>query len=203
MADLVFMSLGIGTVACALLAVTRRNPIYSALFMMLCMLAVAGLFVMLASPFLAVMQVLLYAGAIMVLFTFVIMLLNLQPDELGDEPPPAQQATAAVFAIMVFGLLVSPVLDPSFAADQSTFASGGTLMVNYPAGAGASEPAQVEFGSVEYFGRALFGRFVLPFELVSVLVTAAVVGVMVLAKRDLRGNAPATEPSTLTGDGPR
>ena len=203
MVELVFLILGLITVACALMAVTRRNPIYSAMFMMACMLAVAGLFVLLASPFLAVMQVLLYAGAIMVLFTFVIMLLNLRPDEFCDEPPVAHRLSAGVIALLLFGLLVSPVLDPSFAEDHPSFGSETLPMVNFPAGAGATEPANVTFGSVRYFGRALFGRFVLPFELVSVLVTAAVVAVMVLAKRDLRGHTTAVEESAMTGDGPQ
>lgn len=201
MVELVFLILGLTTVASALLAVTRRNPIYSALFMMLCMLAVAGLFAILASPFLAVMQVLLYAGAIMVLFTFVIMLLNLQPDELCEESPVSHRISAGVIALLLFGLLVSPVLDPSFSEAHPAFTKNDVLEINFPAGAGASAPALVDFGSVEYFGRALFGRFVLPFELVSALVTAAVIAVMVLAKRDLRGQATAAEESTLTGDG--
>ncbi len=184
-ADVIFLVISIIAVGAAALAVTRKNPIYSALFMMVTLLVVAAVFQMLSSPFLAVMQVLLYAGAIMVLFTFVIMLLSLRPEEMGETAPLPQRIFAAVVALGVFALLAFPAIEPGVPAAAASLAPPAAEAVRFPPAAGTGDGATVEFGATAYFGHTIFGRFVLPFELVSILVLAAVVAVMVLAKRDL------------------
>lgn len=171
--NFIFWLAGLGAIAAATRAVTHENPIYSALWTLLALSAVAVEFVLLHSGFLAAMQVLLYAGAIMVLFVFVIMLLSLKKEEHGEEPPFATKAFAFAVALAVFAVLTSaartfPVRDAAFPASDERM---------------ASVAGDVDFGSVEHFGRFLYGPSVVPFELISVLLTAAIAGVVILARR--------------------
>ncbi|MFN3486489.1 MAG: NADH-quinone oxidoreductase subunit J, partial [Planctomycetota bacterium] len=99
--------------AAGALTVTRRNPVYSAVWMLVCFLALAVVYLTLEAPFLAALHVIVYTGAILVLFLFVIMLLNLSPEELGREMPPPARAAAAVLAAALFAALAFPALaDP-------------------------------------------------------------------------------------------
>ncbi len=153
----------VGTAA-ALMMVTRRNPVYSAVWLLITFLSVAVAFLHLSATFLAAIHVLVYTGAILVLFVFVIMLLNLQEDELGDEHPLPVRALTAIGATALFGLLVAPILaTPEFAAPLP--------------------PAPEGFGSVESVGMMLFTKFALPFELVSVLIIVAMFGSLILARK--------------------
>jgi NADH-quinone oxidoreductase subunit J len=184
----IFLIAGFVAIAAAAVAVTRENPIYTALFTLVALGAVAVEFVLLHSPFLGAMQILLYAGAIMVLFVFVIMLLSLKKEEHGEEPPVAAQVFAAAVAAALFLVLRQ--------AARSYVPHGGPLVETDDAlrmlqGSGQ----RVEFGSTEHFGTFLYGASLVPFELVSVLLTAALAGVLVLGKRRLSlGAEPAPEP---------
>lgn len=112
-----FLLFGVLAVAFAILSVTRRNPIYAAFFLLLTMGCLAVEFLILHSPFLAAMQIILYAGAIVVVFVFVIMLLSLKDEELGPEPPQANRIGAAAASLAIFALLSWPALrEPSLAA---------------------------------------------------------------------------------------
>jgi NADH-quinone oxidoreductase subunit J len=162
--DLLFAGFAAVGVVSALLVVTRKNPVYSALFLILCFLAIAGIAVLLHAPFLAGMHVLVYAGAIMVLFLFVILLLNLKPEELGGEYPLLNKAVAGLLSAGLFALLAV-----TFARDPS---------VNVRAG-----PVDKEFGSVRAVGLKMFDDYLLPFELVSILIMVAIFGAVVLARR--------------------
>jgi NADH-quinone oxidoreductase subunit J len=153
-------------VGSGLLLVTQRNPIYSALCMLVCFMSLAVLYLRLAAPFLAAIHVLVYTGAILVLFLFVIMLLNLKPEELGEEHPLPVRAGAGVLCGGLVLLLALPL----------------SLDDRKPA---AIDAAKDGFGSVTQVGEALFRTFPLPFELVSVLVMAAVFGGVALAKRKI------------------
>lgn len=150
----------------SVLMVTRRNPVYSAVWLLVAFLSMAVLFLGLSAPFLAGIHVLVYTGAILVLFVFVIMLLNLKEEEFGDEYPPTVRAGAAALASALFGFLAVSILrDPSLAVPLPE-TSAGT-------------------GSVEAVGELLFTRYGLHFELVSVLIIVAMFGAMVLAKKKL------------------
>jgi NADH-quinone oxidoreductase subunit J len=164
MHDALFAGLAAVSVGSALLVVTRRNPVYSALFLILCFLAIAGIAVLLHAPFLAGMHVLVYAGAIMVLFLFVILLLNLKPEELGGEYP---WLTRAIVALLAMGL---------FAFLAYAFSHDSDLQAHAPT-------PSAKFGSVEEIGGLMFRRFLLPFELVSVLIMTAIFGAVVLARK--------------------
>ena len=156
------------SVASALLMVTRRSPVYSAFWLLVCFLAFAVLFLQLSAPFLAAIHVLVYTGAILVLFLFVIMLLNLQPDELGEEYPAKTRGMYALLCLGLFVFLAGPILRDPLVTQALPAASSA------------------DFGSVEQVGRLLFTTYALPFELVSVLIIVAMFGSMILAKKRLQ-----------------
>lgn len=181
-------------VVAAATTVTRKNPVHAALAMLVALAGVAGLFLGLHSAFLAAMQVLLYGGAIMVLFVFIIMLLTLREDEMGPEPPTRDRVLALIGA---FALLFA-----------TTFAVAGRGTKPFPtpypeARAAAGElPADAEkagFGSTEHFARFLYTDYAVAFELVTVLVMASVAGVIVLARRPDKHELDRTR---LTGGQP-
>lgn len=150
----------------AVLMVTRRNPVYSAVWLLVTFLCVAVLFLTLSAPFLAAIHVIVYTGAILVLFLFVIMLLNLKESELGEEYPGTVRGAVALGCSALFGALVIPLAgDPELRTPIA-----------------ALPPSD---GSVEAVGRVLFKTYGLQFELVSVLIIVAMFGAMVLAKKKL------------------
>ncbi|MBI4355973.1 MAG: NADH-quinone oxidoreductase subunit J [Candidatus Omnitrophica bacterium] len=140
-------------------AVALRSPIYSLLSLLVSMFAVAALFVLLHAFFVAALQVLLYAGAILVLFLFVIMLLNLNQQELSR----TRQHTLLVLGVGA-GLVLLSVLVPILRLT-------------------AAAPAPDTPGTITAIGRLLFTQYLLPFEVTSLLLLAAIVGAVVLAKR--------------------
>jgi NADH-quinone oxidoreductase subunit J len=193
MHSLVFVGAGVLAVLAAIGAVTRMNPIYSALLTALALGGVAVDMLVLHSPFLAAMQVLLYAGAIMVLFVFVIMLLSLKKEELGQEAPGASKGFALVVALAVFVLLAWPAWSwkgrGGLAKAPVARAEAAWPRVNpntQQPGLGLETWALAEpstFGSVEHIANALYSEGLVPFELVSVLLTAALGGVVILARK--------------------
>ena len=149
------------SVASALLAVTRKNPVHSMLWVLALFLHVAGIFLLLGAEFLAAVQVIVYAGAILVFYLFVLMLLDLPGEE-------ARPRFGAHWPFAVAGGLTLAAL-----AWLAVVETSGTA------------PAKVapSAGSLEYVGNALFGPFALPFEITSLILLAAIVGAVVLAKR--------------------
>jgi NADH-quinone oxidoreductase subunit J len=154
-----------------LLCITRKSPIASALWLVVTLFALAALFVLLDAQFIAALQVLVYAGAIMVLFLFVIMLLNLGRPGPTDIKGPMGLGVAVVLAgAMLFLLrpLTQATLSPS---------------IQLPAGSVAA--LQQQRGMVGAVANPLFDAYLVPFEIASVLLLAAIVGAVVLAKRKL------------------
>jgi NADH-quinone oxidoreductase subunit J len=176
----VFVSAGVAAALFALIAVTRENPIYAALFTLLTLAGVAVEFALLSAPFLAAMQILLYAGAIMVLFVFVIMLLSLKKEEHGEEPPLAGKVFAGAAALGVLLFL--------FVAINAFPGHSDWSAPDQEAKLAAFSSTKVAFGSVDHFGQFLYGSSLVPFELASVLITAAVAGVVLLARRRAPGS---------------
>jgi NADH-quinone oxidoreductase subunit J len=165
-----FWAFGALAVGAALLCITRRNPVASALWLVVTLFALAALFVLLDAQFVAVLQVLVYAGAIMVLFLFVIMLLNLGRGGPNDLKGPLGLAVAAALGAVLFLELRELARLPGRAA---------------PAGASAVARAAAEQGMVAAVARPLFETYLVPFEITSLLLLAAIVGAVVLAKRRL------------------
>ncbi len=159
----VFIStLAIGT---ALAMVISKNTVNSALFMVLHMLSVAGFYTLLNAQFLAVIQILVYAGAIMVLFLFVIMLLNLDEDEKVVSKIDFKQLISFTLALVVLAQLLYITGNYAGVLPELT-----------------GEPIAA-VGTVEAIGDELFTTFLLPFEVTAILLTAAVVGAMLLAQK--------------------
>lgn len=153
---------------CSILVITSRSPVNSALSLIATMVSIAILFLLLNAPFLATIQIIVYAGAIMVLFLFVIMLLNLSKNEFGPERRRAQR----FFAILFCFLLLIGI---------TTVLSAG----KFGSGTGGSVSSIVTPAGVEPLAQLLFIKYLLPFELASVLLLVAIVGAIVMAKRRL------------------
>ena len=160
-----FAMFGGTAIGCALGVVFHRNPVHCALLLVGVLLSLSGLFVMLHAPFVAALQIIVYAGAIMVLFLFVVMLLNVK----GESPlltPGAAKGFGILFALIVFIELLGTVLPRS--GDSPRLPD-----VPLPEG----------FGSPAAIGRILYTVWLFPFEITSILLLVAVVGAVVLAKR--------------------
>jgi NADH-quinone oxidoreductase subunit J len=163
--SLLFAGLALVAGVSGLLVVVQRHAIYSALFLIITMGSLAGLYILLEAHFVWAVQVLVYAGAIMVLFLFVIMLLNLPREDV----PWAARDLRRIFLVLILGgvLLVELI-----------------LVVGMRFGPGAKAPAvSAGFGTTEMIGRLLFSRFLFPFEITSVILLVAIVGALVLAKK--------------------
>lgn len=160
-----FYVMGFLAVGSAILMITRRNPITSALYLILNFFCVSGLYLLLKAQFIAIIQVLVYMGAIMVLFLFVIMLLNLQDERKMSERFSYKQITASLLCIMLFGVIGFSVYE-GFSGKFKTM----------------SDKA-LEIGKAEFLGAELFTNYSFPFELASFLLLAAIVGAVVLAKK--------------------
>jgi NADH-quinone oxidoreductase subunit J len=158
---ILFYVVSVLLVLTSLMVVFLRNVVHCALALVAALFLIAILFLMLHAPMVGVLQVLVYAGAIMVLFLFVIMFLN------PTTPEPRRKLWWG------FGSLAALLLAGSLAALMS---NGETLA--------DSVPANETFGSPEMLARSLFTDFVLPFEIASVLLLVAIVGAVVLAKRE-------------------
>jgi NADH-quinone oxidoreductase subunit J len=149
-------------VVCGVMVVWHRNPISSAIYLIITMLCLAGFYVLLGGAFVAVIQVLIYAGAVMVLILFVIMMLSLREESL-----PREGSTPVWVIAGVIGLFLVIKLGGLFRLAART---------DLPA-------LPEEFGTLQSVGAKLFGAYVLPFELTSVLLLIAIVGAVILAKR--------------------
>jgi NADH-quinone oxidoreductase subunit J len=155
-------------VIASLLVIAQRNPIYSVLLLIASFGALAGLYVLLEVYFIAVIQIIIYAGAIMVLFVFVVMLLNAPHEDTDyDERthPLLRRGPMRFGAVLAVALLVELVWALTRTGGAAEFSRG---------------PAP----SVAAIGRALFNDYSFPFEVTSVLILVAMVGAVVLARRD-------------------
>lgn len=160
----IFLTLAVASVITALLMVFAKSPVHSVLYLILTFFAIAGQYVLLNAQFLAVVHIIVYAGAIMVLFLFVLMLLNLNRD---TEPQKSVRFKLAG-GIAAGCLLVTLV-----------GALRGAAQV-----AGPEQP-DTQVGLVQNLGKVLFTDYVVPFEIAGVLFLAAMVGAVLVGKKDL------------------
>jgi len=159
---LLFTLFGGLAIGCAIAVVAQRNPLYSAISLIGVFISLACLYVMLAAPFIAAVQVIVYAGAIMVLVVFVIMLLNVEQEE--------RRKTRLSFLVpAAVGLAALLIAEVSF------------ILSSVP-----GHPISVsDVGLTHSIGSALFTRYLLPFEVTSILLLMAIVGAMTLARRTM------------------
>ena len=161
---IIFVMLAAVALASSVMVVTRRNPVHSALYLIVTFFAVAAIYVLLHAEFLGVVQVLVYAGGIMVLFLFVILLVERPGTGAAPKPRRVHVAASALMTALVAGLLASHFLagGPAHAKDAAVLAGSG--------------------GNVETVAVTMFRYYLFPFEAVSILLLVAMVGAIVLAR---------------------
>jgi NADH-quinone oxidoreductase subunit J len=166
MEDALFYFFAASTLICALMVIGNpfsRNPVTSAMFLVLTIASLAGLFVLLHAFFLAAVQVLVYAGAVMVLFLFVVMLLDVKAEE-RRKVKKLVIAAGLVCVGAILGILLASISRTQVDVQENPFLEGGTVPL----------------------GNLLFKQYLLPFEIVSLLLLVAMVGVVLLSKKDLK-----------------
>lgn len=149
----------------ALMVVFSKNPVHSVLYLVLTFFTIAGHYVLLNAQFLAAVHIIVYAGAIMVLFLFVIMLLN-----LNKETEPHKSVWLKASAAVASGLLLVVLV--------GSLKSAETIV--------ATNTFDANIGLIENLGKVLFSEFLLPFEVSSVLLLVAMVGAVMLGKRSIK-----------------
>lgn len=164
MVEKLFFFLSFLAILSALMVVISKNPVHSVLYLILTFFTLSGLYILLNAQFISIVNLIVYAGAIMVLFLFTIMFLHLKDDAFGGKRLGFNIA-CIVLASVLAGLLVSKIASsPIDVADQANF--------------------DTQIGMVENLGKELFSRYLIPFELVSVLFLSAMVGAVMLGKRE-------------------
>lgn len=163
MTQLFFYALSAIAIGSSLMMLFQRNAMYSVLYLLVCFFAVAGLYIMLNAQFLAIVHIIVYAGAIMVLFLYVLMFLNL------NTPAAFSKSNLVRLAAMITGGMLFLLLFTSFYH---------TTLVQLPETSGES------IGSVQTLGKVLFNDFLMPFELTSILFISAMVGVVIINKKE-------------------
>lgn len=158
---IVFIFLSVLAVGSALMVVTRKNPVYSVLYLVVTFFAISGHYILLNAQFLAIVNLIVYAGAIMVLFLFVVMMMNLNIDA---EP---QKNKLVRFAGVISGGCLMLVMLSALMKSKAAVQMG-----------------EGDYGLVKNLGRLLFNEYVLPFEISSVLFLSAMIGAVVISKRE-------------------
>lgn len=162
MEKVLFLFCALGMISGGLALILNRNPITAILALILVFIIQAVLYVLLNAPFIAILQVIVYAGAIMVLFIFVVMLLNLRERPLWDQISKGRKMLATLVGLGLWLLLLG-------VATKLTITTKGSL--------------PPDFGSPQRVGEVLFQQYLLPFELIALLLLIAIVAVMALLKR--------------------
>jgi len=162
---IIFLGVAFTAIIASLLVITRKNPIHSALFLVLTFICVAVLYVLLHSSFIAIIQVIVYAGAIVMLIVFVIMLLDLEEELRSGMRLLYSKVLGSLLAVLfLFGIIYS-VAASSLTGKQGPYT-----------------PERMS-ANVKAVGEVLFTQYLFPFEIASILLVAAVVGAVVLSKR--------------------
>ena len=169
---ILFYLFAAGVLVAGAQVIFRRNPIYGALSLVGCFFFLSGVYVLLGAHLIAILQVLVYAGAVMVLFVFVIMLLNLKDEELGEQRITAWKGIGLGAVMVAAGVIAWRALGPAF--PQGALVEAGRRVDNALLVAG--------FGGVKAVGRTLYLASILPFEVTSLLLLVAVVAAVVVAK---------------------
>jgi NADH-quinone oxidoreductase subunit J len=172
MTEILFYFFAVLAVSSALVMVTRENPVSSALWLVMTFFALAAIYTLLGAYFIGIIQILVYAGAIMVLFLFVIMLLNLGNDFEPDFRSSVWRIVAAGSSLVILALLARMFTGP--------------IAVPPAAGGPAAMAAQIaEHGAVGAIGVPMFTEYVVHLQVTGILLLVAVVGAVVLAKRTI------------------
>jgi len=164
MVDIVFLVLAFFAVGGGLGMILFAQPMYSAMSLIVCLIALGGVFALLSAPFLFMVQIILYAGAIVTLLLFIVMFLNIKKEDLPDEPNKIITIVAGAVLLIPFNIMILKAF--------STFPEKSMYIL----GDG--------FGAINDFGIELFRGWLVPFELISMLLLAALVGAVVYARKE-------------------
>jgi NADH-quinone oxidoreductase subunit J len=166
MNKIIFAYFALVILVSALLTITRRNPVHSVMFMLLLFFHIAGVFVLLHAEFLAAVQLIVYAGAILILYLFVVMLLNV------DKETSAARANRFWPWIIAFGLVIAGEIALLIARGSFPADTGQSM---WPADTGVRE-----------LGIVLYQKYLIPFEIASVILLVGLVGAVMLAKKNVK-----------------
>jgi NADH-quinone oxidoreductase subunit J len=164
---LVFIVMAVVAIGSSLMMVTRRNPIHSAVWLIVAFCSVAGLYVLLNATFIAVAQVMVYAGAIMMLVIFVIMLIHLEAGPQMAAKRSAAKVIGAVITILLFLQVLGAFMVYSNVGKKGAY----------------SATALAKLGNTQAVGMVLYGKYAFAFEIASILLLVGIIGAVVLAKK--------------------
>jgi NADH-quinone oxidoreductase subunit J len=188
---ILFIIFAVMIVAGAVGSITRRNVIHALLLLIFTFLNVAAIFFLTQAYFLAVVQILVYAGAIMVLFVFVVMFLNLRTFQEQEQTHRGQRWVALVLSVLVLAEFIIILAGVTFVSAKGGF---------------SPDAIEAMGGSTRVFSRTLFNQMLLPFEVASVILLVAMVGAIILVKKEksaslaTRAWEPGAEPVTGTAE---
>ena len=161
---IIFYFLAAITLATAFLTIYSRNPIHSAIYLVLCFFSIAGHYLLFNAQFLALVHIILYSGAIMVLFLFTIMLMNLNKEDEVHKPRITRIGALVVFLIMSIVFI-------------TIFINSKTIMTGY-------DTSGEDFQSIKVLGKVLLNEYMFPFEFISILLLVAMIGTVLLTKKE-------------------
>jgi NADH-quinone oxidoreductase subunit J len=161
---ILFILLSVMAIGSALMVITRKNPLHSVLYLVITFFAISGHYILLNAQFLAIVNIIVYAGAIMVLFLFVVMLMN-----LNTEVEPQKNRLAQIAGVVSGGSLFLVII---------------AALVKSKSVTGAMELQTGDYGLIKTLGKVLFNDYVLPFEISSVLFLSAMIGAVVISKKE-------------------
>lgn len=164
---LVFIGAALVAIVASLLMVTRRNPVHSALWLIVAFFSLAIIYLSLNAQFIAVAQVIVYAGAIMMLVLFVIMLIHLETEQELTGKITGAKIIASFITIILFLEIVAAILSFKVTGQKGPF----------------TPEALAQIGNVKSVGMVLYGKYMFPFEIASILLLIGIVGAVVLSKR--------------------
>lgn len=180
---ILFLILSSVTVGAALLVVLHKNPVASAVFLVLTFFALAGIYALMNAIFIATMQVLVYAGAIMVLVVFVLMLLSLREETHKEIWSNPTKKTIIVLIVIAYSFLLLVSLKVTTSSEPTVITNINSANYEYKLSDNAESKVTVT-GNTAAVGASTFLDYLLPFELISILLLVAVIGAVIIAKKD-------------------
>jgi len=161
---ILFCVLSAVTLASAFMTIFSKNPIHSALYLVVCFFSIAGHYLLLNSQFLAIVHVIVYSGAIMILFLFTIMLMNLNKEDEVHKPRVTRLAAVIIFCLMCLVLIA--------------------IFINSKPIVGEYDATGEDYQSIKLLGKVLLNEYMVPFEFASILLLVAMIGTVLLSKKE-------------------
>ena len=165
---LIFCVLSVVTIATAFLTIFSRNPIHSAIYLVICFFSSAGHYLLLNAQFLAIVHVIVYSGAIMILFLFTVMLMNLNKENEVYKPRVTRLGAIVLFCLMCLILIA--------------------IFINSKPIVGEYVTTGEDYQSIKVLGKVLLNEYMVPFEFASILLLVAMIGAVLLSKKEKNKN---------------